>query len=337
MSLSSAAEECFHCEFCTGASKPIYNVRLGKRESRLFKCPSCETAQVNPVFSEKSIKEFYENSYFSREPWQVRKAKLLARDYMRLVESDVPRGDGVKALEIGASYGYFANLFGRKLGSDVDIIEPSRDCIEFVKDNWSNVRWLGADLSAAGDSPKYDAIFLFHVAEHLQRLGPFLRQASRLLKAKGRIFILTPNGSSASFKLYAENWIWAGPSEHYQFLSSKMPEVWFEQHALRLVQSKDRVPHWIHFPSRCLSQIYKFVAFWVEKPAGKNKVGRWLLNQIRRVGLLLFAGNRFAYGLLPLEAFIAGFKKGPQDELYLVLEKDCADEAESGSHHHSKP
>ena len=64
----------------------------------------------------------------------------------------------------------------------------------------------------------------------------------------------------------------------------------------------------------------------------RNRVGHWVLNQIRRVGVLLLSGNRYPYGLLPLERWLAFFRKAPQDELYLVLEKDCAKEPENVSH-----
>ena len=50
------------------------------------------------------------------------------------------------------------------------------------------------------------------------------------------------------------------------------------------------------------------------------------------VCVLLLSGNRYPYGLLPLERWLAFFRKAPQDELYLVLEKDCAKEPENVSH-----
>lgn len=322
----------YRCEFCGGACEDRYEIQLGRHSSRMFRCPSCETCQLDPMFSEARIQEFYETSYFSREHWQVRRSDLLAKDYTKLIQGNLPTTDGFSVLEIGAGYGYFANQFGKQFGITVDIVEPSRDCVEFVQSNWRNVRCLGADLSAAGESPKYDAIFLFHVAEHLQRLGPFLHKAARLLNPRGRIFVLTPNGSSATFNTYREGWIWACPNQHYEFLSTKMPVAWFARHGLRVVHSTDRVPHWIHFPSRWLSWLQVVIGRLKQVSLLRNRVGHWVLNQIRRVGVLLLSGNRYPYGLLPLERWLAFFRKAPQDELYLVLEKDCAKEPENVSH-----
>ena len=273
------------------------------------------------MFSEASVQEYYETSYFSREHWQVRRSDLLAKDYVKLIQGDLQFANGLKILEIGAGYGYFAQQLGERLKTTVDIVEPSRDCVEFVQSNWKNVHWVGADLTAAGESPIYDAIFLFHVAEHFQRLGSFLDQAARLLNPGGKIFILTPNGSSATFAAYREGWIWACPNQHYQFLSSRIPTEWFAKRSLRVFSARDRIPHWVSFPGRWLSWLQRAVSRSKQLPTFRNKIGNWLLNQLRRVAVLLLSGNRYPYGLLPFERSLASLRKGPQDELYLILQR----------------
>jgi SAM-dependent methyltransferase len=69
------------------------------------------------------------------------------------------------------------------------------------------VTFFEGDFSAASFSAsKYDIIIASAIIEHVESPHDFLREAARLLKPNGQLFVLTPNTRSVTFRWLRSFW-----------------------------------------------------------------------------------------------------------------------------------
>jgi cyclopropane fatty-acyl-phospholipid synthase-like methyltransferase len=259
------------------------------------------------------VREFYERSYFCREHWQLCKSAVLARDYSLKVRSAgfTPKSGG-RYLEIGAGYGHFAADLGRTAAA-VDVVEPSEDCRQFIREERFPVKAVWSSLESA--KGEYDAVFAFHVLEHLQALGPFLDRVAALLRASGVFMALTPNASSASFRRFNADWGWSSPEQHYLFVSQRTPAGYFRRHGLQLAAARDLQPHAIHYPGWCYSWLTR-TGRRFQGPGGSA----FLANAADRLARIFLQNSRRSLYVLRAEQLVArSLSPRPYDELLLVL------------------
>ncbi|MDB5174744.1 MAG: methyltransferase [Phycisphaerales bacterium] len=318
--MSSTESPAWLCEFCNSSGVRLYDLSLGQRRGDMYRCEKCLSCQIKTPFAAADLEEFYRTSYFSEQPWELHKARVLAFDYLEKVRPHVVRAGARNslALEIGAGYGFFADLVPSKLGMRLDVVEPSQSCRDFILRRHGSGREgkLVESLAELRGCETYDNAFAFHVTEHLQRLGPFLADASAVLRMGGRISILTPNASSKSFINSGERWGWACPNQHYEFLSTKIPPEYFAKFGLRVVECKDVAPASIHYPSMVHAKLHRIR---LHRGEPSSQVGK-LASKMMTAAATPFAQNREGFSLLPIERTLAA-GRSPKDELLLVLEK----------------
>jgi SAM-dependent methyltransferase len=300
-------------------------VTLGSDASVLFLCEHCCSAQARPPFSEQALHAYYEREYFGDAGWEIRKAKLLARDYVRKVcrYSKFDQNSG-PMLEVGAGYGYFAKGMESLTGRAVDVVEPSVAC----RQSMAALKITGQIAATAGELPfgrRYTEIFCFHVVEHLPSFHDFLKENLDRLAPFGRLWIITPNAAAYSFRKLRQAWGWACPEQHYQFLSSCIPDAFFEAAGGRRVINKDCQPAPIHFPSYWRGRISQGASSLDTKVASTSGPRRLCWRVARKLVALLLDGlsqNRSSWNLSALERLWAGIRqRRPHDELLLVVEK----------------
>lgn len=314
------------CEFCSGTSRPAHLVSLGSVQRALNRCTACDAVQIGMPFDESDLQRFYEQDYFSARPWQIAKGEVLAQDYERKVQrvqGRAPwRGD---ALEVGAGFAFFARDFGSHTGLGVDVVEPSRSCRDFIRDRSCARQVFGSldELGSAG--ARYQEVFAFHVVEHLQRLSPFLAAIREILAPDGRLWILTPNASSRSFRRFGDGWGWAVPDQHYQFLSQTIPERYYASLGFVVVQCSDVRPARIHFPSAWKSSLDSLTAAVTRRIDATTPRAALPLRAVRRTSMRSarhLRQNTTTANLSSVERVCAGLvRRRPFDELMLVLRR----------------
>lgn len=314
------------CEFCSSASQPAYFVSLGSDSREVFRCDGCGAVQIDSPFPDEALHQFYERDYFSAKPWQIAKASVLATDYFGKVNRAAgPNPWRGRVLEIGAGFGFFAGLVQQQTGVRVDVVEPSRCCRDYIQEHA-----LAGTIFSRIDDPTlpvgvYSEVFAFHVAEHLQRLGPFLRDVGRLLAPDGRLWILTPNASSRSFTQHNAQWGWAVPDQHYQFLSQYIPHSYFESLGFSVDACVDVRPAKIHFPSAWRSRLTNWTAWLTDRIAESGPRAGLAFRAIRKVTNKASHGlrqNVTTWNFCEVERFYCRVPwRRPHDELMLVLRK----------------
>lgn len=312
-----------NCEFCQGKCEPLYPVSCGSLTSVMQQCEDCLSCRLDPPFPAEALLNYYANSYFQAADWEVNKSAILAEDYFSKICFYLPPSAGAKSLDIGGGFGHFARHYATTTKTSVDVVEPSEVCRR-VMNTEEPVGKTFVALSEIPTSDVYQNVFCFHVIEHLQEFGSLLAQVHRHLLPGGRLFILSPNGASSTFREFGIEWGWTCPEQHYQFLSEQIPTAYFNGFGFQVVVQRGTCPAPIHYPSRWLAMLQRHRAHLMELMSSTRNWNRfalrwwnkccWMLSQRLRQNL----SNR---NFCRIERSLA--KRGGRslDEVFFVLEK----------------
>ena len=171
-----------------------------------MQCDACAMVYATPVPAEFATGEFYDRSGL---PFYLSPAKLEG-DYaavrfereLRLFRRFCPGG---QVLDVGCSTGAFlfqlrarfADCY-RVAGTDV-----TRAALDYAEQRGVPVI-RRSFLAPVWEAGQYDAVTFWAVMEHLAQPADFLRQAVRILKPGGCLFVLVPN-----YRCLAVRWLGA--------------------------------------------------------------------------------------------------------------------------------
>ncbi len=176
-------------------------------EWSLFKCLVCGVQFWWPLTHPGG--SFYEAPIF-------RRGRLQWRQKMFLKHPPIASG---RVLDVGCGLGNFLVAAHRK-GFEVWGTDISENNIAFIKKNYglTNVSTRDLDeLIADPAVPRFDAITLFEVLEHVQSPRELLEKVRKLVRPGGYVVITTPNARRLGGVLKGEDepphhfWIWDIP------------------------------------------------------------------------------------------------------------------------------
>jgi len=178
------------CTLC-GSAK----IRRFDRDFRgraIFRCRECGLKLMNPPYCDAYLAAYY--ARYIPEPAEVEPIRQARRrmskiDDMALVERCVEPGrllsigcgDGLE-LQIAAMHGWEAE------GYDVDPLTTRR-----VAARTGRPVYCGDFFSLGLPSDYYDCVFMDQVLEHPKNPGDYLREAYRILRPVGVLFVGCPN------------------------------------------------------------------------------------------------------------------------------------------------
>ncbi|MFH1509297.1 MAG: class I SAM-dependent methyltransferase [bacterium] len=194
-----------NCPVCDASD---FKVRLKSSPAgRIVHCKNCKVYYANPRNIEDLIETKEDGDKFKKLfadqipefPW--RKKTFL--DRLEKIEKHFPEKGRI--LDIGCYSGLFLWLAEIR-GWETYGVEPTKAGAEFAKDvfNQKVVRGTLSDSDFAKES--FDVITLFHTVEHLPNPKAVIKDALKLLKSGGMIFIETPDAGSVWFKILGRKW-----------------------------------------------------------------------------------------------------------------------------------
>jgi SAM-dependent methyltransferase len=125
-----------------------------------------------------------------------------------------------RLLDVGFGAGAVL-LAGQRLGWEVFGIERSALAVKQAQDNgFANVV-EGDFLQAPYEPMTFDVLVMTELIEHLPDPFPFLKQAHRLLRPGGVLYMTTPNGAGISGRILTTEWSVVDPPEHLNLFSPR--------------------------------------------------------------------------------------------------------------------
>jgi SAM-dependent methyltransferase len=173
----------------------------------IVRCRRCDLARTAPAPSEEALDGYYPKGYHSTTKryrgGMDRVLSMVHRSRIRTLER-LTGGPG-SVLDIGCGPGVLINQM-RSRGWKVRGTERSPSAARQARDVFHlDVSAVDVDaLVAAGAT--YDAVVLWHVAEHLHKPEETVRAIARLLRPGGVLLIAVPNFGSPEARIGRAGW-----------------------------------------------------------------------------------------------------------------------------------
>lgn len=237
--MESMKLEFIGCDICGSNDNNVLfsakDYRYGYMERFSFvKCSSCGLIYLNPRPTQDAIVKLYEAYYtpeneqgalpaVTTKTWQ----SLMVRFGRKIIGSytdEITDYAGDKVLDIGCGNGY--QLYSlRQRGCNVFGIEVNQNSV-------SRCHKLGLDVFhgslAEANFPDsfFDTIIFSQVLEHLPSPKKTLKEAYRILKPEGKVFIYMPNPEGYLAKIFGKYWHgWHIPFHFYMLKEEMMQKL----------------------------------------------------------------------------------------------------------------
>ncbi len=176
---------CYICD--SNKIKELYKLKSCK----VYKCRNCGLR-----FTLTSKKHSYEEDYFTKEqkPYfdEINKSKIeIFKAWLKEIEKHIKPG---KILDVGCATGEFLSI-AKKQGWDCYGIDVSKYAVEQARKKFK-VNARAGELIGAYEKDFFDVVFMSFIIEHTDNPAEIVKEASKILKKHGIIFISTINEES---------------------------------------------------------------------------------------------------------------------------------------------
>jgi SAM-dependent methyltransferase len=193
---------------------------LDKDHMQLLRCAHCDLVYVSPTFDEAHYRDVYASPDYQEI---VRDLGIKSHDYRvqrfgservglmaRHLDTTSPR-----YLDVGCSTGFVVEA-ARHAGWNATGVDLNPSAIEFGRSRGLDLR-VAAMQDEGFEPESFDAVSLFDVLEHLHDPARTVRDAARLLRRGGILFLYVPNYDSASRLLMGKDAHFIWPTHHLNY------------------------------------------------------------------------------------------------------------------------
>ncbi len=193
------------CDICgaTGSMTQLVEAELpGVGPAWIHACRDCGFRQVRPRLTPAALDAMYGADYFDassghgfaeyarqRQRYE-RDAFFLARDLRAL------RPGGGRLLEVGSALGFLLASLAQFGDWQVEGVEVSRFGAWYARDRFGAAVHHGTLEDAAFASESFDYVVQKDLLEHVTHPRRHLQETARILRAGGRLRLITPNGEA---------------------------------------------------------------------------------------------------------------------------------------------
>ncbi len=153
--------------------------------------------------------------------------RVLGQWGFRVWGIEMPRYKGSRALDVGCGEGFYVRAL-RDLGWRAWGVEMSPMRAARARDVSAAVVIVDAHQLPFAPGT-FDAIFFWHVLEHLKSPRVALHQARALLRTDGVVVVEVPNWHSLQARLFGERWLHLAHDVHYWHFSASHLRLLLEQ------------------------------------------------------------------------------------------------------------
>lgn len=193
-----------------------------------YRCKDCQLVSTYPLPTKEVINNHY-IAKFKKGNYELAREyaqpyKLVYLEFINILKKNLQsRGatlEGKRVLDIGCYTGIFLELLQEE-GADVYGLELQKEAVKIANEKLPG-KVIQADVSSYNfPLKKYDIITLLGIVEHVPDPILLIKNAYKLLKKGGIIFIQTPNSSSFLAKIAGKYWPPYSPIEHIHLFSEK--------------------------------------------------------------------------------------------------------------------
>lgn len=253
-------EKITNCPVCNSSSNVFvahrYDDRYGQPDLyTMVQCPECTAYYLSDPIAEDQLDVLYAKYYPSldRAPAETSNLRKILKamrfpfqllkkiDGTQTLLSNLPKNSSV--LDIGC--GYYTELPQeiKERSLDWEGLEVNPKVAETIRS--TGLRCYLGKINTFKSKKQYDYILMSQVIEHQMNLSTNMRAMRKLLKAGGKIFILTPNTDSLQQIHNPENWIHWHTPYHTVVFNERSIQLLAHEHKFRVIKYTTYTPtHW---------------------------------------------------------------------------------------------
>lgn len=241
------------------------------REFRIIKCRKCGSLFVEPLLSVEELKKHYPRAYYEsitgirfnnkKTFFSSIKSKIITKllcyyynypfpvnsrfnlleklcfflfkvRFSILGESFIPWDGKGKLLDVGCGMGTNLSRL-KKFGWNTYGVELDEYAAGYSRELGHNI-FCGTLLDAKFPSNFFDVIMFKDVLEHLDNPVEVLKEACRILKSGGRVYILVPISNNLFFNLFKGRWYSLDTPRHLWIPSTKAINILCHRAGMRV-------------------------------------------------------------------------------------------------------
>jgi SAM-dependent methyltransferase len=218
---------------------------------RYWHCRDCGALFQNPMPTVEELREYYAQyepfaqvsfvaSRGSRHPRLRRIAHWFTGDVDP--RDFVPAQAGQRLLDFGCGHAPYLLDF-RARGVDVAGAEIAPDVVAAYRARGIDVRRIDDPERIPFTDASFDVVYLMQVMEHIRDPHRFMRDARRVLRVGGEVFLALPNGESRWRSAFGTDWVtgWFAPYHLFVHTTRSLRLV-AEANGFEFVESWSRTP-----------------------------------------------------------------------------------------------
>ncbi|UCB57625.1 MAG: class I SAM-dependent methyltransferase [Candidatus Omnitrophota bacterium] len=192
-----SSEKVLFCDLCRSPNKKIID-----EEGAVVQCINCGLKYLKLRSSQKDIAVSYDYNYANYWRDFAPEAELMYERRCNFMQRFVRQG---RVLDVGSGRGEFLGEVKKRGSWQCFGTETSSYALEFAKKKLDIELSLGQLEELNYPDRFFDAISFWHVLEHLPYPSRALKEARRILRDKGFLFIAVPNDSWLGRKHFFKN------------------------------------------------------------------------------------------------------------------------------------
>jgi SAM-dependent methyltransferase len=201
--------EVINCPICNSDKNEIlfftkdFRFKLTDDHFEIVRCSHCEFIFLNPRPIQNEINNFYPIRFYKSGYFLYYKAFGLFFKFIQkpIIGSLKKYKRSGKLLDIGCGTGHFISQM-RLGGYEVYGIETSENAKNFIPDSLKN-RIYDRNLEECGfQENSFDIITIFQSLEHAHNLNRLLKEAKKILKPDGILYLSVPNYDFFEYRIF---------------------------------------------------------------------------------------------------------------------------------------
>jgi len=231
------------CNLCGGADT---SPRCTVGEFQIVRCAECGLIYTNPRRPADAIPDIYSEEYFfSSNPAELgyddysghaTGLKQVFSDHLTSIEKFVRPPASI--IDVGCAFGYFLEV-AKSRGWTAEGVEVSPFACRIARENTGVPVHAGTLLDLRLASSSYDAATMWDMLEHSFNPSGELREANRILKPGGYLFLTVPNAGSLMARMMGSYWYgFKKAAEHNYFFSADTLGRMLSKTGFALVESR---------------------------------------------------------------------------------------------------
>src|SRR5579872_2455391 len=310
------------CPWCTGRKSNSWWLNRGKSQFSLLCCATCRLLYTSPQLPPQEIAHWYGQSYYGEQNsrfnfiFETLITWFRRRRAARLCKYRTAPG---AVLDIGCGRGHFLSAL-RESGWSCTGTELSETAAQHARDVLKLDVHTGPFSDGSFPNSSFDAIYLWHVLEHIASTKDALTSVRRILRPGGMLVIALPNVESWQARLCRYGWFHLDLPRHYvhcsaAWLVETLISLGFRIMEVNHFSFEQNVYGWIQSMLNC-SRLKTNLLYDILKRKSAREIDR----PLRRHPVQSIISIIFAAALLPA-AIVAAvleaiFRRGGTIEIY---------------------